>query len=165
MVVLCSLGSKNPKGTSAEPGCHGYTKWKGEKYGARLPTWQQDRAIERLNELVSGGMDAAVLRPSAREVAKKLIAREEAKHSCPGAQTACKACVQRMCASWTAANVQAFISPSRSPTSSPPPRRQWEPLPQTASLGRVSQAGWSTYRPGANDRDRSVPSCARCGEG
>eukprot|EP01046_Picozoa_sp_COSAG06_P035074 COSAG06_NODE_3729_length_4970_cov_202.110655_3_plen_91_part_00 len=60
MVVLCSLGSKNPKGTSAEPGCHGYTKWKGEKYGARLPTWQQDRAIERLNELVSGGMDAAV---------------------------------------------------------------------------------------------------------
>eukprot|EP01046_Picozoa_sp_COSAG06_P035073 COSAG06_NODE_3729_length_4970_cov_202.110655_2_plen_463_part_00 len=39
-----------------------------------------------------------------------------------------------MCASWTAANVQAFISPSRSPTSSPPPRRQWEPLPQTASL-------------------------------
>ena len=64
MVVLCSLGSKNAKGTSAEPGCHGYTKWRGEKYGARLPTWQQDRAIERLNELVSGGMDAAVLRPS-----------------------------------------------------------------------------------------------------
>ena len=66
MVVLCSLGSKNAKGTSAEPGCHGYTKWRGEKYGARLPTWQQDRAIERLNELVSGGMDAAVLRPGAR---------------------------------------------------------------------------------------------------
>ena len=107
MVVLCSLGSKNAKGTSAEPGCHGYTKWRGEKYGARLPTWQQDRAIERLNELVSGGMDAAVLRPSAREVAKKLIAREEAKYSCPGAQKACIACVKRMCASWTAANVEA----------------------------------------------------------
>ena len=127
MVVLCSLGSKNAKGTSAEPGCHGYTKWRGEKYGARLPTWQQDRAIERLNELVSGGMDAAVLRPGAREVAKKLIAREEAKYSCPGTQKACKACVKRrMWEPWTAVSVQAFIQPSHSPTtcSSSPPRRQ-----------------------------------------
>ena len=134
MVVLCSLGSKNPKGTSAEPGCHGSTHWRGEKYGGRKPTWQQDQAIARLNELVRGGMDAAVLRPGAREVAKKLIAREEAKHSCPGAQKACIACVKRMCASWKAADVQAFISPSRSPTSSPPPRRQWDPLPRTTSL-------------------------------
>ena len=130
MVVLCSLGSKNAKGTSAEPGCHGSTNWRGQKYGGRLPAWQQDRAIERLNELVSGGMDAAVLRPGAREVAKKLIAREEAKYSCPGAQKACIACVKRMCASWTAANVEAFIHPSRSPTSGPPPRRQWQPLPR-----------------------------------
>ena len=51
MVVLCSLGSKNAKGTSAEPGCHGSTNWRGQKYGGRLPAWQQDRAIERLNEL------------------------------------------------------------------------------------------------------------------
>ena len=58
MVVLCSLGSKNAKGTSAEPGCHGYTKWRGEKYGARLPTWQQDRAIERLSSTgTTGGGD------------------------------------------------------------------------------------------------------------
>ena len=35
MVVLCSLGSKNPEGTSAEPGCHGSTHWRGEKYGGR----------------------------------------------------------------------------------------------------------------------------------
>jgi hypothetical protein len=52
------------------------------------------------------------------------IARGEAKYSCRGAQKACKACAKRMCEPWTAVSVQAFIQPSRSPTSSSPPRRQ-----------------------------------------
>jgi hypothetical protein len=50
MVVLCSVGTKDPDGKTAEPGCHGSSKFKGKKI-FRTIGYAEKHGAKRLEEL------------------------------------------------------------------------------------------------------------------
>ena len=50
MVVLCSLGTKDPDGKSAVSGCHGSTHFKGKKE-LRTVAYVERHDVKRLEEL------------------------------------------------------------------------------------------------------------------
>jgi len=53
MVVLCSVGTKDPDGKTAEPGCHGSSKFKGKKK-FRTVGYAEKHGAKRLEELEKG---------------------------------------------------------------------------------------------------------------
>ena len=53
MVVLCSVGTKDLDGKTAEPGCHGSAKFKGTKE-LRTVGYVEKHGAKRLEELEKG---------------------------------------------------------------------------------------------------------------